>query len=367
MDEHARRATMSSEYMQWARLRAGARFNLATSGLANATLAELSFRHQDLVLSRTSEYGYGPLQKALAAKCGVSEECVVAAQGTSFANHLAIAALIEPGDEVLIEHPTYELLVTTARYLGARVERFERRGDEGFALDPSEVERRITPRTRLIILTNLHNPSSAGTPVEVLRRVGEIARGVGARVLVDEVYLDAMFERAPPSAFQLGEEFITTNSLTKVYGLGGLRCGWVLAAPELAKRMWLLNDLYGVNPAHPAELLCVNALENLAPLAAKARTLLGTNRDLLDSFLDSRDDLEWTRQEFGTVAFPRLRAGEADALCALLREKYETTVVPGRFFGMPQNFRVGIGGDTETLSGGLERLGKALDELAGSL
>ena len=121
MNEHARRATMSSEYMQWARLRSGARFNLATSGLANATLAELSFRHQDLVLSRTSEYGYGPLQKALAAKCGVSEECVVAAQGTSFANHLAMAAVIEPGDEVLIEHPTYELIVTTARYLGARV------------------------------------------------------------------------------------------------------------------------------------------------------------------------------------------------------------------------------------------------------
>ena len=181
---------------------------------------------------------------------------------------------------------------------------------------------------------------------------------------MDEVYLDAMFERAPPSAFQLGEEFITTNSLTKVYGLSGLRCGWVLAAPELAKRMWLLNDLYGVNPAHAAELLSVNALENLAPLAAKARALLRTNRSLLDSFLDSREDLEWTRQEFGTVSFPRLRAGEADALCALLREKYETTVVPGKFFGMPQNFRVGIGGDTETLSGGLERLGKALDDLA---
>ncbi|MCA1636460.1 MAG: pyridoxal phosphate-dependent aminotransferase, partial [Acidobacteria bacterium] len=241
MTEHARRATMKSEYMQWARLRAGARFNLATSGLANSTLAELSFRHQELELTRTSEYGYGPLQKALAAKSGVGEECVVAAQGTSFANHLAMAALIEPGDEVLIEHPTYELIVTTARYLGARVERFERRGEEGFALDPFEVERRLTPRTRLIVLTNLHNPSSADTPVEVLRRVGEIARGGGARVLVDEVYLDAMFERAPPSAFHLGEEFITTNSLTKVYGLSGLRCGWVLAAPELAQRMWLLN------------------------------------------------------------------------------------------------------------------------------
>ena len=77
------------------------------------------------------------------------------------ANHLAMAATIEPGDEVLVEHPTYELLVSVLQYLGARVRYFERRMEDGFCLDPAEVERQITPRTRLIVITNLHNPSGA--------------------------------------------------------------------------------------------------------------------------------------------------------------------------------------------------------------
>jgi aspartate/methionine/tyrosine aminotransferase len=351
--------------MQWAKTGPHGRFNLANSGVLNYTLAELGVRVEDLELSGPSAYGYAPLQEALAAKCGAPPGCVVAAMGTSLANHLAMAALVEPGDEVLIERPAYELLVTLALYLGADVKRFERRAEDGFALDPEEIERRLSARTRLVVLTNLHNPSSAYTPEEVLRRVGEMARRSGARVLVDEVYLDAMFERAPPSAFHLGEEFVTTGSLTKVYGLSGLRCGWALAPPALARRMWLLNDLFGVIPAHAAERLSVVALERLGRVAQKSRALLGENRRLLESFLETRGELEWTRLEFGTVYFPRLRRGSADGLCALLREKYDTSVVPGRFFEMPEHFRVGIGGETEILRAGLERLGAALDELAG--
>ncbi len=362
MREFARRAETSSRYMQWAKTNPHGRFNLANSGVMNYTLAELPVRLEDLELSGPSGYGYAPLQEALAAKCGVPVECVVAAQGTSLANHLAMAAVVEPGDEVLIEEPTYELLVTLARYLGAEVKRFKRRAEDGFALDSSEVERHLSARTRLVVLTNLHNPSSAYTPDEVLLRVGESARSVGARVLVDEVYLDSMFERTPPTAFRLGEEFITTNSLTKVYGLSGLRCGWVVAAPELARRMWLLNDIFGVIPAHAAELLSRIALDNLARITEKSRALLDANRLLLESFLETRGELDWTRREFGTVYFPRLKTGNADELCALLSEKYDTTVVPGRFFEMPEHFRVGIGGDTETLAAGLECLGKALDE-----
>jgi aspartate/methionine/tyrosine aminotransferase len=315
-----------------------------------------------LELTSQSFYGYEPLQKALAEKCGVMPGCVVAATGTSMANHLAMAALLEPGDEVLIEHPTYELLLSVARYLGADVKRFARPFEKGFRIDPEEVERQVTSRTRLIVLTNLHNPTSALTDDETLKQLGEIARRAGARILVDEVYLDAVFERARRSAFHLGEEFIVTSSLTKVYGLSGLRCGWVLAQPELARRMWLLNDLFGVNPAHAAERLSCVALDHLAHVAAQARGLLDGNRQLLNSFFDSRDDLDWMEHRFGTVSFPRLRQGDVDALCALLREKYETSVVPGRFFELPQHFRIGIGCDTATLAAGLERLGRALDE-----
>jgi aspartate/methionine/tyrosine aminotransferase len=355
---------MSSEYMEWAKTRSQTRFNLASSGLLNYPLSALPVSIEDLELSGQSLYGYEPLQNALAAKCGVTPDCVVAATGTSMANHLVMATLLEAGDGVLIEHPTYELLLTAARYLGADVKRFARPFEQGFRIDPEEVERRVTSRTRLIVLTNLHNPAGALTDDETLKQLGEIARRAGARLLVDEVYLDAVFDGTPRSAFHLGEEFITTSSLTKVYGLSGLRCGWVLARPELARRMWRLNDLFGVIPAHAAERLSCVALDDLARVAAHARSLLDGNRELLNSFFSSRDELDWMEHRFGTVSFPRLRHGDVDELCALLREKYETSIVPGRFFEMPQHFRIGIGCDTATLAAGLERLGRALDASA---
>lgn len=354
---------ISSEYMYWAKTNSQARFNLASSGLANYPLAGLALRLEDLELSGRSLYGYEPLQRALAEKCGVALSSVVAATGTSLANHLVMAALVEPGDEILIERPAYELLINTARYLGARVNRFERRFEDGFRIDPAEVRRRMTPRTRLVLLTNLHNPSSALVDEDTLKQIGEMARTNDARVLVDEVYLDAMFERAPSSAFHLGEEFVTTNSLTKVYGLSGLRCGWILAAPDVASKLWRLNDLFGVIPAHAAERLSCVALDNLDHLASHARGLLQANGALLNSFLDSRDELEASRHEFGTVSFPRLREGSVEELCQLLKEKYETSIVPGKFFELAQHFRIGLGNEQAMVAEGLRRLGLALDEL----
>ncbi|MEK6321778.1 MAG: pyridoxal phosphate-dependent aminotransferase [Acidobacteriota bacterium] len=352
-----------SEYIEWAKTRSQARFNLATSGVIHYPMTEFPARLEDIALSGPSWYGYEPLQQALAHKCGVTPENVVAAPGTSMANFLAMATILDPGDEVLIERPAYDPLVSTAAYLGANVKRLERRFEEEFRIDPSEVERAITNRTRLIVITNMHNPTGAFADNQTLRQVGELAWRVGARVLVDEVYLEALFDQVSPSAFHLGSEFVTTSSLTKAYGLSGLRCGWVLAEPELAKKMWRLNDLFGNIPAHPAERLSVIALENLGSIAARAIALLERNRPLLDQFLDSRDDLEAVRPRFGTVVAPRLKRGNVHELCSLLREKYETSVVPGRFFEMPDHIRIGIGCETEMLAGGLERVGAALDEL----
>lgn len=353
----------ASKYIEWAKTRSQARFNLATSGVMNYPMAELKVRLEDIELSGPSWYGYEPLQQALAAKCGVATDNVVAAIGTSMANFLAMATILTAGDEVVIEHPAYDPLVSIAYYLGAEVKRFERRFEEGFRVDPSAVEHAVTSRTRLIVMTNMHNPSSALVDADTLREVGEIAHQAGARVMVDEVYLEALFDQARPHAFHLGNQFITTSSLTKAYGLSGLRCGWILAEPSLARRIWRLNDLFGNIPAHPAERLSVIALANLDAIRDRARSLLDRNRKLLDQFLDSRDDLETVRPPFGTVVFPRVKQARVDELSSLLREKYETSVVPGEFFEMPDHIRLGIGCDSEMLEGGLKRLGSALDEL----
>jgi hypothetical protein len=215
----------------------------------------------------------------------------------------------------------------------------------------------------LIVLTNLHNPSGVLTGDETLRAIGELARGNGARVLVDEVYIETLFEHRPRTAFKLGPEFVITSSLTKAFGLSGLRCGWIFAESELARRMWLLNDVFASTPVHSGERLSVLALEQLDGIAEQSKKLLDDNRSLMNDFLDSREDLEAVRPQFGTTMFPRMKKGSVDELWDVLRTKYETSVVPGRFFELPDHFRIGFAVETRTLVEGLKRLGQALDEL----
>ncbi len=357
------REVRASDYMHWAKTRSRARFNLATSGLANLALHELQVSLDDLEITGESGYGYKALIRALAERYRVDAACVVTTAGTSFANHLAMAALINPGDEILLERPAYEPLLALAHYLGADVKRFERKFENGFRVSPAEIERHLSPRTRLIVITNFHNPSGVLTDDDALQEVGEMARKRNAHVMIDEVYLEMLFDDPPRTAFHLGNQFIVTSSLTKAFGLSGLRCGWILAEPELAQQMWRLNDLFAATPVHAGERLSVLAIEQLPGIAERAKTRLDRHRDMLNQFLHARDDLEATRPPFGSIMFPRLKQGIAEKLCAVLREKYETSVVPGSFFEMPAHFRIGMGGDSETFVEGLERLGKALDEV----
>jgi aspartate/methionine/tyrosine aminotransferase len=180
--------------------------------------------------------------------------------------------------------------------------------------------------------------------------------------LVDEVYLDSAVP-APSSAVHLGPEFVCTNSLTKVYGLSGLRCGWILAEPELTERMWRLNDLFGVNQAHPAERLACIAFERIDEVIGGNPDLLARNRHRWNAFAESRDDLDCIPANHGITAFPRWRGGDTHRLDALLRERYDTSVVPGRWFEMPDHFRVGFGVPLDDFEEALGRLGAALDDL----
>src|SRR5580658_4198859 len=149
--------------MPWAKLRSHSKFNLATSGVAHWKLRDLPLTLDDLEISGPSFYGFEPLQQALAAHCRVPADRIVAAGGTSMANYLVLAATLQPGDEVLVEHPAYELILAAAKHVGATIRRFRRTHESGFALDPAEIRRQVTPRTKLIAVTNLHNPSSALT------------------------------------------------------------------------------------------------------------------------------------------------------------------------------------------------------------
>lgn len=350
-----------SHYLAWSKLHSNARFSLTSSGVLDYPLSELPARIEDLEIGGTGPYGYPPLMERLAAKAGVPGECLVYTLGTSMANFVALTALVHRGDEVLIERPAYDPMLTILDHIGAKVSRFERLAEKGFRLGLGELERKLTPHTRLVILCNLHNPSSAFTDDAAMRQVGEMAARVGARVLVDEVYLETLFDQPWRSAFHLGRNFAVTSSLTKAYGLSGIRCGWILAQPDLAQRMWQVIDFTYGSPVHPAELLAVIALDNLDRVRDRARTLLETNRALANEFLAAHPVLDCEPSRFGTTVFPRLRAGRADEFVTMLRDQFETSVVPGEFFEQPQHFRMGFCGATETLRGGLERMSAALD------
>lgn len=358
----SQRSTAGSTYMQWAKLRSSARFNLASSGMAGFPLAELGVNLSQLDINGPSIYGYEPLLQAIAARYRVPQASVVSAVGTSFANYLALAAATESGDEIVVERPTYDPLLAVARYLGLVIKRFERRPEQDFAVDLADLERKLTPRTRLIVLCNFHNPSGALVPDSTMRQIAALARKSGAYVLVDEVYREMMFEAEPQTAFHMDpERFLITSSLTKAYGLSGLRCGWIFAPQELATRMWHLHDIHCGTYSYPAEALSVIAFQKLPQISARMQSMLDANRKLLREFLGRRGDLECFWPEYGTVVFPRLKSGNVDALCDLLRGKLDTTVVPGRFFEYPDRFRIGVGGATESVRESLLQLERGLD------
>jgi aspartate/methionine/tyrosine aminotransferase len=346
--------------MHWSKTHSHARFHLATSDVAPFPFRELPIDLNDLEINGDNSYGYAALQQAIAAHHGVDPECVVESAGSSMANHLAMAAIIEPGDEVLIEHPAYGPILDIAQYLQANVKRFRRLEENGWVIDPAEVGRCITSKTRLIVITNLHNPTSAFTPEPVLREIGEIAWSAHALVLVDEVYLDAVYDNTPRTSFHLGPEFVVTSSLTKAYGLSGLRCGWILAQPDLAWKMLRLNDLYSATPVHPGELLSVAAFQHLDLLRERARRIVEADRKLLRDFLAQQSAISAVSTEWGTTSFLRLLRGNTEAFLERLRSEFDTSAVPGRFFEMPDHFRIGMGVNTEMFAEGLNRLGRAL-------
>jgi aspartate/methionine/tyrosine aminotransferase len=355
---------MSTPYIEWAKLHQSAAYNLATSGVPHASFDHVGGSPTDMPLSGQNAYGYAPLLAQIADKHGVVPTQVVTTTGCSMANYLALATAISPGDEVLIERPTYEPLLAVAHHLGAAVVRFDRRVEDGCRVDPDAVRQRMTSRTRLVVIANLHNPTSQSVENAVLRAIGSAAETVGARVLVDEVYLDAIFDDTPSSCVHLGPTFVATNSLTKIYGLSSLRCGWILADEDFVNRAWRVADLYGnVQPFAP-DWLATRAFAHLPGLRARARELLDVNRAMFEAWLADRDDVDVMLVQWGTTICLKPTRTDVFTLCRELRERYQVSVVPGHFFELPQYIRIGLTVDPTVFKEGLDRLGACLRSLS---
>lgn len=354
----------NSVYMTWAKHHAGARYNLANSGILGCSLNDLILTLEDVAVNGSNHEGYPPLKEVIAAKYGVEPENVVPSQGTSMANFLAMATVVNPGDEVLVEQPTYEPILSALRYLGADVKRFSRSFENGYQVDVQEVSALFTPKTKLVVLTSPHNPSGVAVAPETLMTIGSIAQRYGAYVMVDEVYRDILFENAAPVVASQGAQFITTSSLTKSYGLSGLRCGWILCNSELAERMRRLNDLFGAVGSVPSDTLAVAAFRQLDRLEARTRVMIEANIKLVHQFLREHEDLlECVVPPRSMIVFPRLKhQDDAEPLHDQLRE-LETSIVPGKFFEAPRHFRLGFAVKPEDVEIGLQNLSRVLRRL----
>ena len=354
-----------SEYLEWARAHGTVRYSLALSGVPPCDVSLLSPSVDDFTMVADNEYGWPPLLERIARRYGVDPENVVLAHGTSMANHLACASLVEAGDHVIIEWPVYDPLVAVPRYLDCEVSFFERRAEDGYALDVARVERALTPRTRLVILSNLHNPTGAVVNRAELESLARLAGSRDLYVLVDEVYLEWNYgvgdDPETRSAINISPRFITTRSLTKVFGLAALRAGWILAEAGLATRMRRLNGLFASSMSHPAERLAARALDNAETLLEKQRTRVDQNRSVAAKFIASQPRLSWMPPDAGTVGFVRLEGGDVDGLVERLLAN-DSLVTPGRFFGVNDHFRIGFGMEADHLNEGLKRLASALKE-----
>lgn len=357
---------ITAPYLRWAKTRPRVTYDLAASGLRHVTTEELlgDMAATDAFdLGGPNDEGYEPLRAAIGARYGMSPASVTIANGAAGANFLACMALLEPGDDALIEMPAYDPLMAAVRAAGAGVVHFSRRWEKDYALDPYVVRTALTPRTKLIVISNAHNPSGALASREAIEQVGVMAEAIGAKVLVDEVYAEAQHDDTPPpvAAAQLGGVFVSTNSLTKAYGLAGLRCGWILATPQLSERIRLARDIVDGSGAFPPEQLAVTAFAKIDGLRARARAILSENLSMVTSMAASHPRLEWLAPVAGTTAFPRVTGvDDTSALVDRLIADYDTVVVPGHFFQAPRHIRISFGGKTDMLAEGLSRLDRAL-------
>ncbi len=353
------------EYLLWAKTHPPARYELTVSGVPSVPNREIDLEGEAISLAVEGAYGHPVLLDLIGQLYGVAPERVLPVTGTSSANFVALAAITERGQCVAIESPAYEPLIRIAEMLGLEQVRFSRDKSEHFIPNTDEIEIALKRGARAVVITDLHNPSGCLCPRDHLLGIAELCRRHSATLLVDEVYRDfACLNRGVDreTAASLGPHVVATNSLTKVYGFGGLRAGWLIGSTAVIGRARCVFDHLCVDLPAPSAHLATHVLRNIERFESRTRAIHRHQSILFSRWLASRQDLGHYGNDGAVFCYLRLPRGVgADAFCRLLRQDYDTQVVPGTFFGDNDHIRVGFGESPEILSEGLARIGLALD------
>ncbi|HYM80752.1 MAG TPA: pyridoxal phosphate-dependent aminotransferase [Candidatus Limnocylindria bacterium] len=349
-----------STHIAWSKVEpARRRFNLADSAIAAPVLASLRLPdHGGL-----PAVGYellGRLERALGERLQVPGGMVRVTAGASEANACVLGGLLERGDEVLVERPGYQPHVLAARLFGLTLRHFDRSEATGAGGLETAVEAARTAATRMVVLTDLHNPAGTRLTETDLESLDRLAERHGFWVFVDETFRDADRARPVGTAAGRGSRWVGTSSLTKSYGLGGLRIGWVTGAPEALERCGQVQDALSVVPSLPSVSLACDLLPHLDALRDRTLAILAENHGRWTEFLE-RGAPFTTQEALGTTAWCRFTApGDGDAFAVRARREFDLAVTPGRFFGDSSGMRVGLGDEPERFASSLAALARAL-------
>src|SRR6267378_345538 len=339
------------------------RLNISYSNIKGFTLGEFhKTLPKDLDLNWTDERGPPELRRLIARHTGVTMDHVLVTTGATEANFLANAALVQPRDRVVVDTPNYSPLRDCAAGLGADVIPVMRDCRDGWSLDLDGFRKAVGGRAKLLVFANLNNPTSAPIDRATLRELSDIAQECDGYVLVDETFRELAFHNTPPSVAEFGPRMISLSTVTKVGGLGALRVGWIIAHPRLLERFKRVKDYTTVCGSSVSQLLAMWALRRWPFFRRRAKNILDRNRKLVKEALTKMPALHGDVPKSGTVMFPHSDVNVPKLTRRLLRT-YKTVVAEGRFFGMDDHFRIGLGGDVDEFRQGLQNLQKSLREL----
>lgn len=377
------------DYLAWAQtVPAGARWNLTASGVPDACgpgslLRSLDPERRSLLGNLDLEDLFEDLCRrdkrpqilaeflqTIGDRYGVAPECVVPTIGSSGAITQILFALARPGDHVIVERPTFEPLHRVPEMLGLSVSRLERKFEERWEPLPDRLARLLTPKTRAVILSSLHNPSGVAVESKTLAAIGEMAARVGAAVLIDEVYLDFDFdprgEARPwrPAAVAI-DNGVSWSSATKCFGFSALRAGWVVTRDrDAAQAFRLAANYFHVDVPLASLALATAIMRHAAELEQLAARALAPARAVIDRWIADEPRVAWVPPMAGHTGLIRLPELTADvAFARHLREAYDTQVVPGALFEAPGNVRVSFNLPAEQLEQALAHVSAALDDV----
>ena len=327
------------------------RRNLAESSVSDARLGDLAEGLEGLVLQYGNHLGLPELRAEIAADCpGASPDDVLVTPGAAAALFLLHTSVLEAGDQAIVVRPNYATNVETPRAIGARVAFLDLDYESGWAVDPARVAALMTPRTRLVSVTTPHNPTGVVLAEATLLELVAIVERAGARLLVDETYREMTFGDPLPVAASLSPAVVSITSLSKTYGLPGIRIGWLITRDrDLRDRLLAAKEQVMITGSLVDETIALRALRRRTTRLPEIQARIGEALSITGDWLEHSPSFEWVRPGGGVVGFPRIvpelaARVDVDAFYRILFEEHGTIVGPGHWFEQPRtSFRLGYG------------------------